>query len=131
VIRLDVPKVLKMKYDEVKEVLSAISDPVEKLETVMDFGKQLAPIPDDADCHEISGCASRVRLCRKDGRFYGWADSALVRGIAAVIIMMVDGRTADQIKQMDLDGEFASLRINLGAGRMNGVNSMIRFLQNL
>jgi sulfur transfer protein SufE len=131
VIRHDVPKVLKMKYAEVKEVLFAISDPVERLEAVMDFGKQLAPIPDDADCHEISGCASRARICRKDGIFYGWADSALVRGIVAVIIMMVAGMTIDQIKEMDLAGEFASLRINLGAGRMNGVNSMIRFLQNL
>ncbi len=36
-----------------------------------------------------------------------------------------------EIKKMDLAGEFASLNLNLGAGRLNGVNSMIRFFQNL
>ena len=40
-------------------------------------------------------------------------------------------KTPEQIKQMDLSGECASLKLNLGAGRLNGVNSMIRFLQNL
>jgi cysteine desulfuration protein SufE len=59
------------------------------------------------------------------------ADSALVRGIVAIMLALVNGKTAAQIKQMDLVGEFASLKLNLGAGRLNGVNSMIRFLQNL
>jgi sulfur transfer protein SufE len=44
---------------------------------------------------------------------------------------MVDGKTAQEIKNMDLLSEFQSLNLNLGAGRLNGVNSMIRFLQNL
>ena len=44
---------------------------------------------------------------------------------------MVDGRSASEIKNMDIAGEFATLGLNLGAGRLNGVNSMIRFLQNL
>ena len=59
------------------------------------------------------------------------ADSALVRGIVAIIVAMVDGKTSDEIKNMDLGGEFEGLNLNLGAGRLNGVNSMIRFLQNL
>ena len=44
---------------------------------------------------------------------------------------MVDGHTPDEIKQMDLAGMFSALGLPLGAGRLNGVNSMIRFLQNL
>ncbi|MDR1337596.1 MAG: SufE family protein [Rickettsiales bacterium] len=120
-----------MEYDEIKKILLAIPDPVEKLETVMDFSRHLAPIPQSAACAEISGCASRVRICRADNRFYGWADSALVRGVVAIIISMVDGKTPAQIKETDIGAEFAALRLDLGAGRMNGVNSMIRFLRNL
>ena len=44
---------------------------------------------------------------------------------------MVDGKTPDEIKKIDMESEFQSLNLNLGAGRLNGVNSMIRFLQNL
>ncbi|MDR0727241.1 MAG: SufE family protein [Rickettsiales bacterium] len=120
-----------MEYTEIKNILFVITDPVEKLEMVMDFGKRLEPIPESATCTEISGCASLVRVCHQGQSFYGWADSALVRGVVAIVISMVNGKTPDEIKEMDLAGEFASLQINLGAGRMNGVNSMIRFLKNL
>ena len=120
-----------MTYDEVKRNLSLIDDPAMKLEMVMDMGAQLPPVPDDAVCAEITGCASRVEICRVGNRFYGNADSALVRGIVAIMISMVDGKNPDEIKYLDLQQMFATLDINLGAGRLNGVNSMILFLKNL
>ena len=120
-----------MTYAEIKNMLSVVSDPVEKLELVMDIGAHLSPVPSDAMCNEITGCASRVEICRKGNQFFGNADSALVRGIVAIIISMVDGKTPTEIKQMDLVDMFMALNINLGAGRLNGVNSMIRFLSNL
>ncbi len=120
-----------MQYSEMKNILLTISDPVEKLEAVMDFGKYVPDIPEDAVCNEINGCASYVQICRKGTSFYGRADSALVQGIVAIIIAMVDGKTPEEIKKMDLLGEFSSLSINLGSSRLGGVNSMISFLQNL
>ena len=120
-----------MCFDEIKRILSAIDDPVIKLEMVMDFGKHLAPVPNDAVCSEIKGCTSRVEICRKENMFFGRADSAIVRGIVAIFIAIVDGKTPSQIKEMDLRKMFSSLNLNLGAGRMNGVDSMILFLQNL
>lgn len=120
-----------MTYDEMKKLLSMTENPVEKLEMVMDFGAQLEPVPNDAICAEITGCASRVQMCRLGKHFFGCADSALVRGIVAIMIAMVDGKSPEEIKQMDLQGMFMSLNINLGAGRLNGVNSMILFLHNL
>ena len=108
-----------------------VSDPVEKLEMVMDFGKRLPVVPENAVCHEISGCASYAEICIKGNNFYGKADSALVSGIVAIITAMVDGKTPEEIKKLDLESEFSSLNINLGTGRLGGVNSMIRFLKNL
>lgn len=120
-----------MKYAEIKNILTSISDPVLKLETVMDFGKQIERVPETAVCKEILGCASRVEICRDKNNFYGTADSALVRGVVAIIISMVDGKTPDEIRKFNLWDEFESLDINLGAGRLNGVSSMIDYLQNL
>ncbi len=120
-----------MTYVEMKSILSAIDDPVAKLEMVMDFGAHLPPVPDNAICTEITGCASRVEICRAGNRFYGRADSAIVRGVVAIITAMVDGKSPSDIKKMDLLAMFSELDINLGAGRLNGVNSMIRFLHNL
>lgn len=120
-----------MKYSDIKKILDMISDPVQKLEMVMDFGKNLLPVPADAFCSEITGCSSFVQICRVGTNFYGTADSALVRGVVAIILSMVDGLTPDEIKKLDLDSMFSDLKLNLGAARLNGVNSMIRFLKNL
>lgn len=120
-----------MTYTEMKNILATVDDPVEKLELVMDFGTHMPPVPDSAVCSDIVGCASWAQICRDGNRFYGRADSGLVRGIVAIITAMVDGKGPDEIKKMDLAGEFAALNLNLGTGRLGGVNSMISFLQNL
>jgi len=114
-----------------KNLLATLDNPVDKLEMVMDFGAHLAPVPDDAKCSEIVGCASFVEICRVGNNFFGRADSGIVRGIVAILLAMVDGKSAAQIKKMDLAKEFSSLNIQLGAGRLSGLNSMISFLQNL
>ena len=120
-----------MNYEKMKMALSLIENPVEKLEMVMDFGKDLLPVPQNATCTEIVGCASFVEICQKDGHFYAKADSFMVRGIVALILSMVEGKTVDEIKKMDLMAEFNSLNLNFGASRLNGIQSMINFFKNL
>ena len=120
-----------MQYGDIKNALALIADPVEKLEFVMDLGKSLKQVPDGAKCNEIFGCTSFVQICEKEGRFYGHADSMMVSGIVAIILSMIAGKTVEQIKQMDLAGEFSSLNLNFGAGRLNGIQSMISFFKNL
>lgn len=120
-----------MTYSDIKNNLDMLTDPVDKLEMVMDIGRGLASVPENAVCNDIVGCASSVQICRVGNNFFATADSVLVRGIVAILISMVDGHTPDEIRAMDLHKMFADLNLNLGAGRINGVNSMIRFLQNL
>lgn len=120
-----------MTYDEIRNALDLVQDPVERLEMVMDFGKSLPDVPDDAECTEILGCSSFVKICRHGRDFYGVADSAMVRGIVAIMLSMVNGKTAEEIKKMDLNGMFNSLNLNFGASRLNGIQSMISFFQNL
>ena len=120
-----------MKFEQIKKTLDSIIDPVEKLEFVMDLGKELVPVPAGAECTEILGCTSFVKICREKNNFYGVADSSIVRGILYIILSIVDGKTPTEIKQLDLEKIFSDLKINIGAARLNGVNSMIRFLKNL
>lgn len=120
-----------MNYQDIKKNLSLIDDPVEKLEFVMDMGGQLAEIPEKAVCTEILGCASFVKICQLGDKFYGVADSAMVRGIVAIILSMVADKSIAEIKNMDLLAEFNSLNLNFGASRLNGIQSMTRFFKNL
>jgi cysteine desulfuration protein SufE len=120
-----------MKYAEIKNILSSIQNPVEKLEIVMDLGRELENVPQDAVCNDIVGCSSFVQICQKGNRFYGVADSAMVRGIVAILLSMIDGKSVDEIKKIDLMAEFNELKLNFGASRLNGIQSMIRFFHNL
>ena len=120
-----------MTFEQIKHLLDMTNDAATRLEMVMDIGRDLASVPKNAVCTEIIGCASFVQICRVGNSFYGVADSAIVRGIVAILISMVDGKSPAQIKKMDLEKMFADLKINVGAARLNGVNSMIRFFKNL
>ena len=120
-----------MTFDEIKKMLLMMDDPVMRLEAVMDIGKTLRAVPSDAVCSEIKGCTSFVQICRKGSHFFGTADSAIVRGIVAIILSVVDGKTPEEIRNIDIDKMFADLKINIGAARLNGVASMIKFLKNL
>ncbi len=120
-----------MNFEQVKKLLEISDDPATKLEMVMDIGKQLPPVPSSAKCTEIQGCTSFVQICRDGNKFYATADSAIVRGIVAIIISMVDGKSPKQIRELDLENMFMGLKINIGAARLNGLNSMIRFFKNL
>ena len=108
-----------------------IENPVDKLEFVMDLGKSLLDVPKNAKCTEILGCSSFVEICQKGDSFYGRADSLMVRGIVAIILSMVDGKSVSEIKKIDIEAEFRGLNLNFGAARLNGIQSMIRFFKNL
>lgn len=120
-----------MQYNDMKKILESLDNPVDKLEMLMDFGRGLESVPAGAECHEIVGCTSHVEICISNNKLYGIADSMIVRGIVALLLAMVDGKTPQQIKDMDLEKEFSALNLNLGSARLSGVNSMIRFLKNL
>jgi cysteine desulfuration protein SufE len=120
-----------MTYNDIKKSLALIENPVDKLEMVMDLGKTLSDVPNGAKCDEILGCSSFVEICQKDGQFFGRADSLMVRGIVAIILSMVDGKSISEIKKIDMEAEFRGLNLNFGAARLNGIQSMISFFKNL
>lgn len=120
-----------MTYESMKNSLNMLDNPVEKLELLMDFGNTLEKVPEAAECTEIVGCSSFVQICQKDGAFYGMADAAIVRGIVALFLAMVNGKSIAEIKNLNMEEDFKLLNLNLGAARLNGVNSMIRFFKNL
>jgi len=121
-----------MTFREIKAILQQVTDPADRLEFVIDLGKTLPPIPKGATPTEIRGCASRVEIYRdENNNYFGMADSALVRGIVAILLSMAGGKPAAEIRKMNLVREFSGLNLQLGAGRMNGVSGIISFLEGM
>lgn len=116
-----------MKYTEIKSLLGTITDPVARLEFVMDLGRDVPPIPEKALGREIQGCASRAEIYRdENGNLYGNADAAISRGIMAILFAMAKNK----LSITEMRDEFDSLHLNLGTGRMNGAAGMIEEIVN-
>lgn len=97
------------------------------------LGKQLPALPDalkSADI-ELTGCENRVWLGHQlmdDGRlhFYGESEGRIVRGLLAVLLTAVEGKTAAQLQQDDPLALFAGLGLKeqLSASRSAGLQAM-------
>lgn len=104
---------------------------------LIDMGKALPPFPEDArdDAHRVKGCVSQVWLVtRRDGDrlvFEADSDAHIVRGLAALLVRLYSGRTAEEIRSVDARDVLARIGLaeHLSPQRSNGLNSMIARIQ--
>lgn len=119
--------------DEIIEEFSYFDEWLDKYEHLIELGNGLPPIdPASRDeQHLIEGCQSRVWLDAwlEDGRVYYSADSdaIITKGIIALLIRVLNGRTPQEILDADLYFiERIGLRENLSPTRSNGLLAMIK-----
>lgn len=97
------------------------------------LGKQLPALPDEfkARAKEIAGCENRVWLgfTKSDKgtlHFFGDSEGRIVRGLLAVLLTAVEGKTAAQLQArspLELFDELG-LRTQLSASRSQGLNAL-------
>ncbi|MDX7084282.1 cysteine desulfurase sulfur acceptor subunit CsdE [Serratia marcescens] len=97
------------------------------------LAKRLPPLPEALRSEEIalSGCENRVWLGHQlleDGtlHFYGDSEGRIVRGLLAVLLTKVEGKTPQQIAALDPLALFdrLALRAQLSATRAGGLAAL-------
>ena len=83
------------------------------------------------DQHLIKGCQSRVWLVPefKGGKIYfeGESDAVIVKGLVALLLRVVSGRTPEEIMESDLHFvDDIGLKQHLSPTRSNGLVAMIK-----
>ena len=119
------------------EEFDLLGDWEQRYRYLIDMGKALPPFPEDArdDAHRVKGCVSQVWLVtrREDDRlvFEADSDAHIVRGLAALLIRLYSGRTAEEIRSVDARDVLARIGLaeHLSPQRSNGLNSMIARIQ--
>ncbi|WP_058914146.1 cysteine desulfurase sulfur acceptor subunit CsdE [Entomohabitans teleogrylli] len=105
----------------------------EKYRQLILLGKQLPALAPELKTPsiEVSGCENRVWLGwqrRPDGRlhFYGDSEGRIVRGLLAVLLTAVEGKTASQIAATDPLALFNELGLQgqLSASRSQGLAAL-------
>ena len=123
----------RMTLDELVETFGFFDDWEDKYRFIIDLGKDLGGLAesDKIDAHLIRGCQSQVWLTHKTAAdrltFQMDSDAHIVRGLIAVVLVIVDGRKASEIQQLDIEGVFGQLDLlaHLSVTRGNGLRAMV------
>ena len=130
-----------MTLDDITEAFSLLDDWTDKYRYLIELGRTLPPFQ-DADRtleNKVLGCQSQVWLVPRDsGSAVGGAGSAplyfdadsdahIVRGLVALVLLLVNGKSASEIAAFDPRGVFAELGLDqhLSQGRTNGLLAMV------
>ncbi|WP_091741873.1 SufE family protein [Phenylobacterium immobile] len=120
--------------DEVASEFDLLGDWEAQYGYVIDLGRTLAPLSDAEriDANKVRGCASQVWLVTEpqaDGTvvFRGDSDAHIVRGLVAVVLRLLSGRTPAEILAFDIKAAFERLGFSqsLSSQRTNGLASMV------
>ena len=122
-----------MRVDELIDNFAFLDGWEEKYQYVIDLGHKLEPLDDafKTDEWKVQGCQSQVWLVPevKNGKLYfrGDSDAILVKGIIAIILMIYNNKSTEEIKNIDVAEIFAKLGLeeNLTPSRRNGMMSMV------
>lgn len=121
--------------DDVFDAFEFLDDWEERYAYIIDLGKQLPPFPDSDRTEEnyVHGCQSQVWLTHYqdegDGKLYLMIDSdaMIVRGLAAIILVALNGKTPRDLLTTDIDELFERLDLfrHISPTRGNGLRAMV------
>lgn len=126
-----------MTIDEIRDNFELLDEWDDRYRYVIELGRMLTPLPDEehSAANKVQGCASQVWLSRRLEsagdeqvlRFLGDSDAHIVRGLIAILLTLVDGKTAREILATDAIAVFDELGFaeHLTPQRSNGLRSMV------
>lgn len=129
--------------DLIVETFEMLGEWDEKYRFIIDLGRQMPPMDpaDKTDATKVNGCLSSVWVVADsrevDGHtaidFTADSDSAIVKGLVAILRMVYSGQTPQAIVSFDIDELFSKIDLgqHLSMGRRNGLSEMVRKIKSL
>ena len=123
------------EIDEIVDTFELLGDWDQRYEYLVELGERLAPM-DKADKHDanrVMECMSTVHVVAKpvDGsdtlRFEGDCDTAIIKGVVALLVGLFSGKAATKIEDIDVDALFGGLKLeeHLSPNRHVGVYAIV------
>ncbi len=126
--------------EDLIESFEFLDDWEDRYRYIIDMGRKLSPMNDalKTETSRVQGCTSQVWLvCNVDDStparmtFIADSDAHIVRGLVAILLMIFSDKTAQEIKDIDIQDilnrlEFAQ---HLSPNRANGLYAMVKRIQ--
>lgn len=122
-----------MTLNELIENFSYLPDWEDKYRYLIELGNALSPMneADKNNTTKVDGCMAQVWIqsYTKENHFFFEMDSDahIVKGLQAVLMALINGKTADEIKALPLKDIFEQLGLqeHLSPNRRNGFQAMV------
>ncbi|MGI9460971.1 MAG: SufE family protein [Alphaproteobacteria bacterium] len=119
--------------------LESLTNWQDRYQTIIEAGEALPVFPEkwQTEQNKVTGCMSNVWLVanEKNGQFFfhGTSDAMIVKGLIALTLTIANGKTKDQLQQLDFEKTFASIKLteHLSQTRRNGFYALTRKIKNL
>ena len=104
------------------------------------LAKQLPPMPEDLknDENQVNGCENRVWLTYQKQNnntfiFQGDSEGRIVKGLLAILIIIANHKTAEEIAAIDFQSLLSQLKIidELSQSRLHGLTKLIELIQSV
>lgn len=125
---------------EVIENFEFLEDWEARYAYLVELGEKLPPL-DDAyrtEANRVKGCMSKVWVCpvASDDApghidYVGDCDTSIIKGVLALLIGLMSGRTPTEARALDLDGLFEELKLaeHLSPNRHFGIYAVVEVMK--
>lgn len=129
----DNPYGTRVRSSDISETLSYLDDWESRYRFILELGRDLPPMPANlqTEARLLRGCQSQVWIeyAELDGRLWFMvdADAHIVRGLIAIVLAALNGRTPEALLQVDVDAYFGELELlkHLSQTRGNGLRALV------
>jgi len=131
---------MSMNLDEIVDIFDILGDWDQRYQYLVELGEKLPPMPEElkTEANKVKGCMSQVWVhpYRDEEHperihFHGDCDTSIIKGVLALLIQLVDGKTAEEIQQLDVDEFFSRLKLDehLSPNRHFGIYALVELMK--
>lgn len=128
------------RLDSLVETFELLGDWDQRYNYIIELGEELPCMSEELmiDKNNVHGCMSTVYVSAyrdKDNsqliRFHGYCDTSIIRGVLAILIQLVEGKTTKEIDQLDVDELFTRLHLDehLSPNRHVGIYGIVALMK--
>lgn len=126
--------------EDIASDFELFSDWDERYQYLVELGQNLAPMPESekTEDNRVKACMSRVWVrAVRDTRnptlinFHGDCDTAIIKGVVALLVDLFSGRTAEEIGAINVDELFERIELaeHLSPNRHVGVYAIVDLMK--
>jgi cysteine desulfuration protein SufE len=134
------PEIPSPEIQEIIEDFELLGDWDARYQYLVEVGERLAPMPavEKTEANRVKECMSLVHVSpHADGstpprlHFSGDCDTAIIKGVVAILVRLFSGKTPAEIADLDVDTLFEGLHLDehLSPNRHVGVYAIVEKLK--